>query len=122
MEVLILPTIATPLLQNQMNYEASQLPYLQGIRLEHPVWEEDKFEISLLIGAHYYRDIVENNIIRENGPTAVKSKIRYLLSGQMINTTVSTVAPSMMNILVQHKKEEIDLERFLETGIHGSYY
>lgn len=45
-EVLIVPTIAVPL-QNQMNYEASKLPYLQGLRLAHPVCDEYEFEISL---------------------------------------------------------------------------
>ena len=77
---LIVPDIAVPL-QNKMKTVVPQLSYLRGLKLAHPVNADDKFEISLLIGADYYWDIVGDKIIRGNGPTAVSSKIGYLLSG-----------------------------------------
>ena len=55
-------------------------PYLQGLTLAHPVTHMSDFEISLLIGADFYWSIVEDHIIRGHGPTAMQSKLGYLLS------------------------------------------
>lgn len=104
MEVLIVPTIAAPL-QNNINFDASKLHYLQGLKLAHPVCSGDKLEISMLIGADYYWDIVQNKIIRGKGPTAVQSRLGYLLSGSMSNSTGYTTSASMLNILIQHKND-----------------
>ncbi|XP_045171011.2 uncharacterized protein LOC123533438 [Mercenaria mercenaria] len=79
-KVLIVPTISTPI-NNRLQNTASKLPYLRGLKLAHPVTEDNNFTISMLIGADFYWDIVEDRIIRGEGPTAVKSKIGYLLSG-----------------------------------------
>ena len=82
LSVLIVQTIASPI-QSIVESDISQLSYLRGIPLAHPVTTEQQFQISLLIGADYYWNIIENHVIRGNGPTAVKSKIGYLLSGPM---------------------------------------
>ena len=60
LEVLVVPTIAVPL-QN-IPTEISHLDYLRGLKLAHPLTEHnnDLFEISLLVGADYYWDIVED--------------------------------------------------------------
>ncbi|XP_071138753.1 uncharacterized protein [Mytilus edulis] len=104
--------------------EIKALPYLHGVRLAHPICAEDKFNISLLIGADYYWSIVEDEIIRGNGPTAVKSKIGYLLSGPVLTKNGSTSKQSaMMNILTDHRAVVCDLEKFwnLESlGVSGS--
>ena len=39
-----------------------------------------EFHISLLVGADYYWGIVQDQVIRGNGPTAVQSMLGYLLS------------------------------------------
>ena len=70
LSVLIIPTIAAPL-QNAIRSQITQLPYLQGLTLAHPVTTEDQFELSLLIGADYYREVIEDHVIRGDGPTAV---------------------------------------------------
>ena len=83
--MIIVPTIAAPLI-NRTRLEIANLSYLRGLKLAHPVTEEENFEISMLIGADFYWDIVENEIIRGNGPTAVQSKLGYLLSGPTFNS------------------------------------
>ena len=83
LSVLIVPTIAIPL-QNVMQTHIAPLLHLQGISLPHPVTRPTtNFKISLLIGADHYWDIVEDHIIRGNGPTAMNSNIGYLLSGPL---------------------------------------
>ena len=76
-EVLIVPTIAVPI-HNHMRYINRNMDYLKGLRLAHPVTKDDYFEISLLIGADYYWNFIEDKVIRGDGPIAVKSKLGYL--------------------------------------------
>jgi hypothetical protein len=73
----------------------------------------------MLIGADYYWDIVQNKIIHGKGPTAVQSRLGYLLFGPMSNSTGYTTSASMLNILIQHKNEEYDLERFWKSESMG---
>ena len=65
--------------------------------------------ISLLIGADHYWDIVQDHIIRGNGPTAMQSKLGYLLSGRVTSTT-NTINPNcptnMLNVLLFHQEED----------------
>ncbi|XP_071176443.1 uncharacterized protein [Mytilus edulis] len=83
-DVLIVPKIAAPFKTNIET--AKQLPYLQNVKLAHAVTDDTSFEIGLLVGADQYWDIVEDDIIRGEGPTAVKSKLGYLLSGPLKRT------------------------------------
>ncbi|VDI76607.1 Hypothetical predicted protein [Mytilus galloprovincialis] len=115
MEVLIVPTIAAPL-HNRTTYNAANLPYLSGLRLAHPVSDIDKFRISFLIGSDYYWDIVEDTIIRGPGPTAVESKLGYLLSGPM----KASAGPTSSSFMLQHKTEKVDLKRFGKIESRGS--
>jgi len=76
------PTIAAPL-HMVVNTDVSKLPHLSGLKLAHPVNTTDKFHISLLIGVDQYWEIFGNHIVRGNGPTAMQSKLGYLLSGPL---------------------------------------
>jgi len=84
--VLIIPKIAAPL-QNLVPIPDNHFPHLQGLPLAHPVRSGDNLEITLLIGADFYWNIVQDRIIRGNSPTAVESKIGYLLSGPLSHST-----------------------------------
>ena len=87
LSTLITPTIATPL-RNTTSTSIIKLNHFKElpVNLAHPVTSDKKFEISLLIGADHYWDIVEDVVIRGNGPTAVGSKLGYLLSGPLTRT------------------------------------
>ena len=90
---------------------ASHFPHLQGLTLAHPVMDIKDFEISLLIGADYYWSVMEDTIIRGDGPTAMKSKLGFLLSGpvyplqlkdksiKILHTLVATLGDSVTNFL-----------------------
>ena len=51
--VLIVPFITAPL-QTSVFASVNTFQYLQGLKLTHPVTNEDNFQISVLIGADYY--------------------------------------------------------------------
>ena len=61
----------------------SQLPYLSGLTLAHPVTNDENFHISVLIGADLYWEFIQDHIVRGDGLTAVQSGLGYLLSGPL---------------------------------------
>ena len=64
-----------------MHQAVEQLPYLHGLDLAHSIMHSSDFEVTVLIGADFYWQIVQDKIIHENGPTAAQLKLGYLLSG-----------------------------------------
>ena len=82
LSVLIVPTIAAPI-QNITRYTIAELPYLEGLKLANQITAGEQFEVTLLIGANHYWQVVENHIVRGQGPTAMKSRLGYLLSGPL---------------------------------------
>jgi len=81
--------------------------------MAHLISGSSSCAIDLLIGADFYWDIVENHIVRGKGPTAVASKLGYLLSGPLQSTQADKVA-HMMNINITSLPEAIsfDMEKF----------
>jgi len=127
---LIVPTISTPL-RNHMSRTVLNLPHIRGLKLAHPYTDCETQEISVLIGADYYWSIVGDHIVRGPGPTAISSKLGYLLSGPTSNKPTSNPAVNVVTALHinncvdvrSHHDEEIGLHRFwdLETiGIKDS--
>ncbi|XP_060594283.1 uncharacterized protein LOC132748688 [Ruditapes philippinarum] len=104
LEVMIVPTIAVPL--RHIPQSVTSLPHLRKLKLAHPVINEDSFEISLLIGADQYWNIVGNETIRGDGPTALSSSIGYLLSGP-----VQAHGPRNQSYLVMNVMST-DIDRF----------
>ena len=82
LHVLVVEKIATPL-QTHVRQGVEDLPHLRGLTLAHPITSDESFDVSLLIGADHYWDLVEDHVIRGPGPTAVTSKLGYCLSGPL---------------------------------------
>ncbi|XP_074654920.1 uncharacterized protein LOC141908655 [Tubulanus polymorphus] len=82
---LVKSNITTPM-SNHIK-DTRNLHYLSGLKLAHPVSGRESFEIALLIGSDYYWSLVEDKVVRGNGPTAVASKLGYLLSGPLKNSS-----------------------------------
>nr|XP_034312872.1 uncharacterized protein LOC117684486 [Crassostrea gigas] len=116
MEVIIIPTIAAPIFK-RARVNIRELSYLKGLKLAHPVSSDEQFHISMLIGADYYWSIVGDRIIRGNGPTAVESKVGYLISGPIHSS--GKQHSGMFHILADHKVEEVDLEKFWKIESMG---
>ena len=69
-----------------MTTDVFSLPRLKGLPIAHSVTmaDHENFKISLLVGADFYWDLVGDHIIKGDGPTAVSSKLGYLLSGLVL--------------------------------------
>jgi len=94
LSALVIPTIAAPL-TNTMNTNISKLSHLKGLPLAYPVSSEENFEISLLTDVDFYWDFIGDHIIRGDSPTAVSSRLGYLLSGPL-------PAPQCHSIIISH--------------------
>ena len=109
--VLIVENIASPL-QLHCTDIINTIPHLRELPLAHPVvTNHENFEISLLVGADHYWNIVEDRIIRGNGPTAMQSKIGYLLSGPLPSTHSANEAANFLTFSTS-PLQEVDLQRF----------
>lgn len=118
--VLIVPEISVPLKTYQQH--VGQFGYLRKLKLAHPVSRDGDFNIEILIGADHYWDIIQDNIIRGNGPTAISSKIGYLLSGPLNTSehkTKNTLPLSVMKVITSHATEEVNLEKFWQIESFG---
>ena len=110
--MLIVPTIAAPL-QRMTTTSLAELPHLNGLNLALPGTTEDHFEITLLVGADRYWDIVEDHIIRGNGPTAMQFKLGYLLSGPMTSSPGRKGnINSILHVATQFTPETSTVEKF----------
>ena len=94
------------------------LPYLQGLQLAHPINIDGDFNISLLIGADHYWDIVEDHIVRGDGPTATSSKIGYLLSGPISHTQTLNIVTNALQISTQ-LNEDHNIQKFYDLETTG---
>ena len=98
--VLIVPTAAAPI--HTVDQKAIiDLQYLAGLHLAHPISSAEQFSITLLIGDDRYWNIVEDHVIRGNGPTAVGSKLSYLLSGLLETTTQGKIVSNTCYVATQ---------------------
>ena len=109
--VLIVPTIAMPIDISHKS-DITKLSYLKGLKWAHPISDAREFQISLSIGADFYWDFIEDEIIRGNGPTAVKSKLGYLLFGPFNSPTSGRSSEHILNVMVPRIREEESLEKF----------
>ena len=113
LSVLVVPKIAAAL-QCVASSKIRELPYLRHLTLAHPMSEDKQFDISLLIGVDYYWEIVGNDVIRGNGPTAVQSKLGYLLSGPLHLPSSYCEATNISHVNVNcHSEDNCNtMERF----------
>ena len=122
LSVLVVPKIAAPL-QTIMRSQLHALPYLWGLTLTHPMTGDKQFDVSLLISVDYYWKLVGDDVIRGNGPTAVQSKLGYLLSGSLVQSAASNTVTSM-HIGIhcsEHGNVDQTLERFWEVESSGTF-
>ena len=74
--------------------------------------ENENFEISVLIRADHYWYFVEDHVICGNGPTAVQSRVGYLLSGPLPSGThVSTTLVHIFHVSATSTDTTCHLEK-----------
>ena len=72
----------------------------------------------MLIGADYYWHFVQDRVIRGKGPTAVESKLGYLLSGPLPSRTQTTLI-NLFHVATTTNNGVCDLEKFWQVESSG---
>jgi len=116
--VLIVLTIAPPL-QNSVCTSLKQIPHVKRLHLARPVTKNENFKISVLIDVDYYWNFVQDCIIRGTGPTAVQSKLGYLLSGPLPAHS-HNLTLSLFHLSTQFTKDVPNIERFWNVEAAGT--
>ena len=118
---LVVPQIAAAL-QNHSCQSVGDIPHLGGLKLAHPVTSDENLEISLLIGVDYYWDFVQNEIIRGEGPTAMKSKLGYLLSAPLKQSDrgSTSVSVNAYHIMATTREDDYHLENLWSAETVGT--
>ena len=104
--VLIVPKLAAPI-RNSVRANLCTIPHLQNLPLAHPVTGDENFSISVLIEADYYW---QDHVIRGPRPTAVQSKLGYLLSGPLQvpqQDTTSSLHVTIFHSISESSDEEV---------------
>ena len=111
LSALIVPTIAAPV-TIPLTTDVFSLPHLKVLPLAHPITMAENFEICLLVGADFYWDLVGDHIIRGDGPTAMSSKLGYLLSRPVLLPRPPSTIVNILHMAAEHEQEEQNLLRF----------
>jgi hypothetical protein len=115
----ILEEIVAPL-DEKPRKALTTLNYLKGLPLAHPVSNEERFAVDLLIGGNFYWHFMIDEIpIRGPGPVATNSRLGYLISGSLTELSVEEYNHS--TILTVITGEESDLERLWSLEAFGIF-
>ena len=112
--VLIVPTISTPI-SNRLQHAVSTLPYLRELKLAHPETADSSFAISMLIGADFYRDLVEDHVVRGNDIYSREVLDRLPFIRPSTGTAESSVTEHIFNIMASHPPTDV-LEAVMNDG------
>jgi hypothetical protein len=119
---LIIPEISTPVKSHHKH--AGHLTYLKGLKLVHTVSGYEDFDIEILIGADHYLDVVQHKVIRRYGPTAILSKIGYLLSEPLkpdpeIHSTSIAIRKINVMTVITHNELKVEHLKIKESVGEG---
>ena len=90
LSLLTTPLICEPITYSSIGQSIWKYPHLQGIDLADPAVEVETIEFDVLIGLDHYWDIITGETIRgTSGPTAVYSKLGWILSGPTLRESTS---------------------------------
>ena len=73
------------------------------------------------MGADFYWDLVGDHIIRGDEPTAMSSKLGYLLSGPGLLPCLPSAAVNILHVASEHEQEEQNLLRFWQVQDTARY-
>ena len=96
----VMPTICEPLVGQSIAASIEEHPHLLGLELADFSSSESSQPVDLLIGADYYWELVTGSVCRgSNGPTAVHTKLGWVLSGPSSHVEPNQCA---VNLSVTH--------------------
>ena len=118
--VLIVPKLAAPI-RNSVSAHVDKLPYLQELPLAHTVSSDENFHISILIGAYFYWNFIQDHVVHGDRPTAVDTTLGYLLSGTMPPSQSIYITCSQALALSCTTEEDVEHSSFWMVESMGTH-
>ena len=113
LSALAFPVICSPV-STRINIQG--FPHLDGLQFADD-FDEVEQSIDMLLGADYYYEIVAGDIIKsDTGPTAVRSKIGWLLHGP---TSTTTSSYTMSHLVIDGWREMLFEEKGNEKLVNN---
>ena len=109
MPLLTVPTICEPICGQPIALALRQYPYLSTLELADQSEPKDRLDVCILIGADLYWSLVTGGIRKGNGPTAIETKLCWVLSGPA--TGLSCESTSMILLSSHTLKAEASTVR-----------
>ena len=106
---LVVPFICNPLTTQPIDASSENHSHLLGLELADTADASDTLETDMLIGSDCYWSLVTGRIIKgENGPTAIHTKARWVLSGpaDQPGVTLTFTTTHTLNIETHSPLEE----------------
>ena len=115
----VVPTICDPLVEQPISDCVQSYPHLLGLTMADSSDLNSGLPVDLLVGADYYWKLVTGNVCRgEDGPTAVHTKLGWVLSGpSAFNSEDSSVNLSVTHVL--HSGIEPDVNCALDNQLRA---
>ena len=136
MHALVVQFICNPLTTQPIDQSIESHDHLLGLELADSADASDVLEVDVLIGSDCYWSLVTGRVIRgDNGPTAIHTKVGWVLSGPVDQPEVTTnltfmtthvlkieTCPTMEGNLDDHLKRFWELESLGVTDDETSVY
>ena len=96
----VVPTICEPLVRQPVVACVKQHPHLLGLELADFSTTKGSLSVDVLIGADLYWELVTGNVCRgDDGPTAIYTKMGWVLSGP---SSYNELALCALNLSITH--------------------
>ena len=117
-----MPLISAPVQGQYLNRAVKNYPHLANLQLANDC--EGDAPSDLLVGADQYWNLVTGGVIREeSGPTAIDTKLGWVLSGP-VNEVASLFFVEMPSLYTtgckQHRDIRQNIATVLGTGVIGN--
>ena len=111
--------ICQPLTGQKINL-AQNAPHLKRLQLADSNINNDNLQIDLLIGSDNYWKFMYNEIVRgpEGAPVAIRSKVGYVLSGPVCNSSSEKTSTVLVSHVLKCQTEMINEDVYLNEKLH----
>ena len=121
--LLVIPLICEPITSMALKDGIQGYDHLRDLDLEDSIGNGEVVNFDILIGLDHYWNVVSGEVVRgSNGPTAVYSKLGWLLSGPVESSSTTLVTHVLTSgVKVGQQKVELNeqLRRFWELESFG---
>ena len=101
MSLFTVPFICEPLSTQSITCAIETYSHLSNLELADPPSGDEELNIDILIGSEYYWKLVTGEVIRgDGGPTAVHTKLGWVLSGPLLGIPQQNVSINLISILM----------------------